>query len=541
MGNYAIMKKIEKGVGMMQEERNLPIGIQSFEKLREEGFIYVDKTAFVYRIAHIKVQFFLSRPRRFGKSLFLSTLRAYWEGKKNLFKGLEIEKLEENNPDAWKKYPVFYFDFNGKDYTKNGALEEKLSAILGRLEKEYDCLNEGCSPEERFENLLITAYEKTGLHCIVLVDEYDKPLLETVDNKELQEHNKAVFKGFFGILKSSDEYIKSVFITGVTKFHKISIFSDLNQLTDISLSEEFSGICGITEAELRTNFAPEIAAMTKKRNIPEEECFKRLKKQYDGYRFCRNGVNVYNPFSLMNALFYKEFGSYWFRTGTPTFLLKVLRNSRFDVRKFTNKTIYATESILQDYTGDEMSPIPLLYQSGYLTIDEYNEHLDRYTLCFPNEEVKYGLINSLMPSYVPDVTKGNGLDIFSLENYIESGSLDEIRNYFTALFASITYTSSETIFEHYFQTVMYLAFTLLGQYVLCEMHTFTGRIDCKVETDKFIYLFEFKRDESAENALKQIEDKSYDLPFAADNRKIYKIGVSFDSEKRILSDWKVAE
>ena len=357
----------------------------------------------------------------------------------------------------------------------------------------------------------------------------------------MQEHNKALFKGFFGILKSSDEYIKSVFITGVTKFHKVSIFSDLNQLRDISLNREFSEICGITESELKNNFMPEITQMAESYSITEEECLKKLKKQYDGYRFHHAGTNLYNPFSLVNALCDMEFGSYWFGTGTPTFLLKVLKNDRFDVRKFTDKTIYAKASVLQDYTGDEMSPIPLLYQSGYLTIDEYDEYLNRYTLCFPNEEVKYGLLESLMPSYVPDVTKGNGLDIFSLQAHIVNGSLDEIRDYFTALFASITYTSAETVFEHYFQTVMYLAFTLLGQYVLCEMHTFTGRIDCKVETDKFIYLFEFKRDESAENALKQIEDKSYDLPFAADNRKIYKIGVSFDSEKRILSDWKVAE
>ena len=525
----------------MVEERKLPIGIQSFEKLRDEGFVYVDKTEYVYRVAHAAVQFFLSRPRRFGKSLFLSTLKAYWEGKKELFNGLAIEKLEEDNPEAWQKYPVFYFDFNGKDYTKTGALEEKLSAILGRLEKEYDCVKKDCSLEERFEDILIRAREKTGLRCVVLVDEYDKPLLETIDNTELQEHNKAVFKGFFSVLKSSDEYIRFVFVTGVTKFHKVSIFSDLNQLRDISLNEEFSGICGITEKELRKDLMPEITSMATHKKITEEECISRLKKQYDGYRFSQDGANVYNPFSLVNALCDKKFSSYWFGTGIPTFLVKVLRNDRFDVRKFTNKTMYATESVLQDYTGDEMSLIPLLYQSGYLTIDEYDEHLKRYTLCFPNEEVKYGLLNSLMPSYVPDVTKANGLDIFTFEDHIENGRLDELKNYFTALFASITYTSSETVFEHYFQTVIYLVFTLLGQYVICEMHTFSGRIDCKVETDKFVYLFEFKRDESADNALKQIEDKSYDLPFAADSRKIYKIGVSFDSDKRILSGWKVAK
>lgn len=521
--------------------RLLPTGIQSFEKLRESDAIYVDKTEYVYRLAHEITPFFLSRPRRFGKSLLLSTFRAFWEGKKELFKGLAIERLEAGNPEAWKSYPVFYFDLNGQDYTRPSALDDALSAHLKQWEQQYGCNNSEDSLSIRFKNLLTTAHEKTGQRCVVLVDEYDKPLLESIDHQDIQEHNKALFKGFFSTLKSCDAHIQFIFITGVTKFHKVSIFSDLNQLVDISLNEEYSAICGITEEELKENFTEEIKALASKQEMSVDECMLELKKTYDGYRFNENGVNVYNPFSLLNSFFAKSFGSYWFESGTPTFLVKTLRESRFDVRRFTNKTIYASDSVLQDYTGDSLSPTPLLYQAGYLTIADYNKRLKRYTLCFPNEEVKYGLLNSMMPSYVHNATEANGLDIFTFEEHIENGDLDDIRNILTALFARITYTTKDEPFEHYFQTVIYLVFTLLGQFADCEMHTFSGRIDCKVVTSSFIYLFEFKRDDTAENALKQIDDKSYTLPFVADSRKLYKIGVSFDSEKRMLVDWKVAE
>ncbi len=521
-------------------KRVLPVGIQSFEKLRDFNAVYVDKTEYVYKLVHEVTPFFLSRPRRFGKSLLLSTLCAYWEGKKDLFKGLAIEQLEAGNPEAWKPYPVFYFDFNGRNYKEENAIEEALDKHLNRWEEQYDCSSD--KPlEDRFADLLIKAHSQTGQRCVVLVDEYDKPLLDLVEYPDIQEHNKAVFKGFFSNLKSCDSHIQFIFITGVTKFHKVSIFSDLNQLVDISLNEDFSAICGITEEELKGNFQEEIKTLADKQKMTVDECLTELKKTYDGYRFNENGVNVYNPFSLLNSLFAKAFGSYWFESGTPTFLVKTLRDSKFDVRRFTNKTIYASDSVLQDYTGDSMSPTPLLYQAGYLTIADYNPKMKRYTLCFPNEEVKYGLLNSMLPAYVHNASEANGLDIFTLEEYVSNGELDEIKNYFTALFARITYTTKDDPFEHYFQTVVFLVFTLLGQFVETERQTFNGRIDCRVQTDRFIYLFEFKRDDTAENALKQIDDKSYTLPFVADHRKLYKIGVAFDSEKRILSDWKVTE
>ena len=519
--------------------RKLPIGIQGFEKLRTENFLYVDKTKYIYELVHNNVPYFLSRPRRFGKSLLLSAIRAYWEGRKDLFAGLYIEGMEAGNTEAWKSYPVFYFDFNGENY-QDADLENVLGSMIEDWEDDYGSRYKGRTLGERFQKVLEIAYQKTGLRCVVLVDEYDKPLLDTVDDPERHEHNKKIFKGFFSRLKKADEYIQFVFITGVSRFHKVSIFSDLNQLRDISLSEKYSAICGITNDELLGSFGQEIDFLAQMQNMDRSECLQQLKQTYDGYRFHPDGEEVYNPYSLLNSFADGEFGSYWFATGTPSFLISKLRRDCFDVRKLDNRTIYASESDLRDYTGDIENPITLLYQTGYLTISDYDKRLKRYTLSFPNEEVKYSFLESLLPSYVPQATAGNGLDIFTLNDYIENGQLEGIRNVLTALFASISYTVEDDPFEHYFQSVIYVIFTLLGKFVLCEMHTYKGRIDCKVETGKYIYLFEFKRDDSAKSALAQIDSNDYALPFAADSRKIFKIGVSFDTETRKLVEWEVA-
>ena len=522
------------------EERKLPVGVQSFEKIIENQNIYVDKTEYIYKLVNTNVPYFLSRPRRFGKSLLLSTMKAYWEGKKELFKGLKIEELEQRNPDAWQSYPVFYFDFNGKNYQKGQALETILDDLLSGWELSYQVAKEN-GLEERFKKLLRAASEKTGKRCVVLVDEYDKPLIETMDNKELVEHNKAVFKGFFSSLKSEDANIRFIFITGVTKFSKVSIFSDLNQLRDISMSMDYADICGITEQEMRDVFMPEIRAMADEQEITVDECLGRLKQEYDGYNFHQKGKGVYNPYSLLNALADREFDAYWFETGTPTFLVNRLRTMCFDTRKFTDGTLYATKRILKDYRDDNQDPVPLLYQTGYLTIAGYDPESSIYTLSFPNNEVKYGFLDSLMKEYVSDFGAGSGKDILSLKMYVELGDLDSIHRVFEALFAGIPYPVNEDPFEHDFQSVFYITFTLLGQYVQCESHTSTGRIDCVVETKQFIYIFEFKRDDSVEAALKQIEDMHYAEPYEADKRKLYKIGVSFDSKTRRMADWKVKE
>ena len=457
-----------------------------------------------------------------------------------MFSGLGIEKLEEGSKDAWKPYPVFYFDFNGEDY-EDTAIEEVLDQHLSEWESIYGAEYRERTLGYRFQKLLEAAHRETGLRCVVLVDEYDKPLLEAIGNRDLEEHTKKVFKGFLSRLKKADDSIQFIFITGVSKFHKVSIFSDLNQLNDISLDESFACMCGITESEMISCFDQEIEMVSKRRKLSRKECLDELKKQYDGYRFYPDAEGVYNPYSLLKCFFAKDFGSYWFETGTPTFLIRRLREVCFDVRKFTDQTIFASEAVLKDYTGDSLDPVPLLYQTGYLTISDYDAKRKRYTLSFPNEEVRYGFLESLMPSYVPKATAGNGLDIFTLDEAVENGDLDQIRNVLTGLFAGITYALETDPFEHYFQAVIYLAFTLLGKFVQCEMQTYTGRIDCRVQTDDYIYLFEFKRDGTARAALDQIERKDYALPFAADSRKLYKIGVSFDSASRKLIEWEVAE
>lgn len=380
--------------------RKLPVGIQDFEKLRKDGCLYVDKTEYVYRLAHQVSPIFLSRPRRFGKSLFLSTLKAYWLGKRELFSGLAIEKLESDDPEAWQEYPVFYFDFNKSDFTVFGAVEDVLDEHLSKWEEQYGISEKKSLLAERFRAILETAVEKTGKRCVVLIDEYDKPLLETDHLEELHEHNKAVYKGFFSTLKSYDGYLKFVFITGVTKFSKVSIFSDLNHLEDISLDERYSGICGITEAEMETNFAVGLKSMAEKKGITTEDCISDLRRMYDGYHFAEGAVGVYNPFSLLSALKKERLGYFWFETGTPTFLIKRLKKLDFDPRNITDGDIYMGEEELMDYRTDNPNPMPLLYQTGYLTIRGYDESIMAYELDYPNDEVKYSFTRSLAPYYL---------------------------------------------------------------------------------------------------------------------------------------------
>ena len=520
--------------------RKLPIGIQSFEKLISQNFLYVDKTAYIHMLVHSSTSYFLSRPRRFGKSLLLSTLKAYWEGRKDLFAGLAIETLEKDNPDAWQAHPVFYFDFNGQNYL-NTSLEDILNEKLNDWDILYKTDTSGKTLSGRFQTLLKTAKAQTGKNCVVLVDEYDKPLLEVMENPDLEACNKAVFKGCFSMLKSCDESLQFVMITGVTKFSKVSIFSDLNQLEDISLDEDYAGICGITEKELLDRFSPETARMAAEQKLSEDDLLSRLKQIYDGYQFSSAETGVYNPYSLLNALKKRRFGYYWFETGTPTFLVKKLKEMAFDIRRFTDRTLYATERTLSDYRGDNPDLTPLLYQTGYLTIKDFDFQKNYFVLGFPNEEVTYGFLECLAQEYIPSPGTGTGKDILSLRQHIEAGNLDALRDSLTALFAGIPYATHSSTFENYFQAILYIVFTLLGQYVQCEIHSSKGRADCIVETRKFVYLFEFKLDKSAEEALNQINEKGYAVPYAASPKTIFQIGVNFSSESRQLTGWQVAQ
>ena len=393
--------------------------------------------------------------------------------------------------------------------------------------------------EERFQHLIKKAAETTGKRAVVLVDEYDKPLLESGEN-ELLEHNRAVFKGFFSTLKSYDAYLQFVFITGVTKFSKVSIFSDLNHLNDISLDREYAQICGITEAELLEYFMPEIEDMASEQGVGRDECLKALKKMYDGYHFHQKTEGVYNPFSLLNALKEKEYGMYWFSTGTPTFLIEKLKESGFDAKKFSTDDYYEEESSLTDYRIENEDPVPLFYQTGYLTIKDYDEEFRSYALGYPNEEVKYGFMKSLAPYYLCAEDVARPLDVRSFVKDIRSGKTDSLRDRFTALFARLPYPNDEKQVEQNFQNVVYIVFMLLGQFVSTEIHSAKGRADCIVETGDYVYIFEFKRDRSAEEALKQIEEAGYEKPYSADKRTLIKIGANFDSESRNLDGWEVA-
>ncbi len=536
--------------------RKLPIGVQSFEKLRQEDFLYIDKTAYIYDLIKHGAPYFLSRPRRFGKSLLISTLKAYFEGKRELFKGLLIEKLTEGDPEAFTEYPVFHFDFNKADYSKgisdsfkdSGDREEEilpiekvLDAHLSEWEKIYGADSSSSTLALRFDHLLKEAGRKTGKRAVILVDEYDKPLLES--DESFLDANRRVFKGFFSVLKSDDEYIKFVFITGVTKFSKVSIFSDINQLQDISLNEAYSGICGITEKEMITAFMPEINALGERRKLSEKECLDKLKKMYDGYHFAEVSEGVYNPFSILNAFSERKFGSYWFESGTPSFLIEMLKQTGFDPKKITEHSIYSNERELSDYRTDNPDPVPLLYQSGYLTISGYDDETEEYLLDYPNDEVRYGFLECISPVFLNAENEISPLDIRSFRNDIKAGDTGSLRERFTALFARIPYPADGDgkYVERDFQNVIYITFMLLGQYIHTELHSSKGRADAVVETKDIVYIFEFKCGKSAEEALQQIEDKGYAVPYAADSRRILKIGVNFDPEKRNLEGWKSVE
>ena len=376
----------------MTERRNLPIGIQTFEELRTKNCVYIDKTQYIETLANFGKPYFLSRPRRFGKSLFLSTLRSYFEGRKDLFEGLAISRVEAE----WKKYPVFYLDFNVGDFTT----EEDFRSSLGKKLSDYENIygTRGAQTlADRFSDLLKSAHEKTGLQAVILVDEYDKPLLNAMDEPELVDKFRKILKSFYGVIKGEDAHIRFAFITGVTRFDKVSIFSDLNNLNDISLSREFTAVCGITQEELESNFVPEITNMSEDNEITKEECLALLKKNYDGYHFSQDTkTDVYNPFSLMNAFFNNSFGSYWFSTGTPTFLTKMMRNIDFDYTSLENE-IEVGRRTMENYRLDSQNVLPMLYQTGYITIKKYEKMFDCFTLGLPNEEVKYGLYENLVP------------------------------------------------------------------------------------------------------------------------------------------------
>ncbi len=531
---------------VFMEERLLPVGKQNFREIRKNGYVYVDKTRYVWELARTGLSYFLSRPRRFGKSLFISTLESYFSGDKELFKGLYIEEKENaRGENAWAEYPIISFYLSGGDYNSPVGLTDILENVLNTCIDKYQLDRNfitGDTLPVRFRNTIEQLYKTTGRQVVVLIDEYDKPLLSTmISNPEQEEKNRELYKGFFSVLKDMDGYLKFVFFTGVTKFTKVSIFSDLNQLIDISMDDEYSGICGITEDEMRSEFKPEIESLSDAQDLTYDECVDELQKMYDGYHFSKNGTGVYNPFSLLNAFAKRDFGSYWFESGTPDILIKKLRKSKMPVYQLTDG-VTAKETVLKDYRVDDPDPVPLFYQSGYLTICGYDRRFKNYRLRFPNDEVKYGFLYSLANDVLGANSRENPLTLDRLIINLESGDLDSFFKSLQALFASIPYPEGKAPqYEGEWSRQLFLILSLMGAYISCEVHMATGRADCVVKTLAYIYVFEFKLDAPIEDAMNQIDDKGYAIPYTADSRKLYKVGVVFSTEKRNVTDWKASE
>lgn len=532
--------------------RKIPIGIQSFEDLRRKNFLYVDKTLYAFKLANLGKVYFLSRPRRFGKSLFLSTLKAYFLGQKELFKGLYIEKAEEKRAEiekneAWGEYPVFYLDFNVGRYDLDGALAESLDYFLKKEEKIYRLKNEGDSFGKRFQSLIETAYNKTGKQAVILVDEYDKPLLQTMGvNEVLNEEYRNTLKAFYSVIKTCDQYIRFAFLTGVTKFSKVSISSDLNNLQDISMLNDYAEICGLTQAEIEKTFKPEIERLAKNTKNSYDKMLEELKKRYDGYKFSVLGESVYNPFSILNTFNSGELKNYWFATGTPTFLVNYLKAAHYNIPDLDGK-VELDESMLNEYRADAKDPIPILFQSGYLTIKEYIEDVNMYRLGFPNDEVRYSFLKNLFPSYSslrPDET---GVSIWKFVEDIRAGNVDDFMERMQAIIAGVPYDNLPKdklkLREQNYQTAVYLIFKLMGQFVQTEIHCLKGRADCIVHTKDSIYIFEFKLMSAgtAEDAIVQIKENGYAAQFKTSSKKIILIGSSFNEEERTIGEWKTEE
>lgn len=516
-----------------------PIGIQSFDRIVEDGYVYVDKTDLIYSLTHESSIYFLSRPRRFGKSLLVSTLKNYYLGRKELFKGLKIERMEQ----AWDVYPVFHLDFNGSNFAEADALQKRLHGYVAGWEADYGLASE---PDRldlggRFQRVLEAAHKQTGRRAVVLVDEYDKPILDVLDvDPVLEEHHRNVLKAFYSVFKVADEHLQFVLLTGVTKFSQVSVFSGFNQPDDISMDARYETLCGITQEELRHYFAEPIRDMAAVYRCTEEEMAQRLKEKYDGYHFSEKLTDVYNPFSLLNAFAKKNLRDYWFSSGTPTYLIRLLSHFRENINELTGK-YYRPEEFI-DYKADVERPLPMIYQSGYLTIKDYDMDFNTFLLDFPNNEVKSGFLTMLASSYLqsPEDTGGWVRDVVRT---LRAGDVDRLGTLFTSFLSGIPYImrrkDDEVERERYFQYTFYLILRLISVYtVYVEKVQSHGRVDCVLETPQYVYIFEFKLDGTADEALRQIEEKGYAREYASDARTLYKIGASFSSQTGTIEDWK---
>ena len=520
---------------MIQQEIKYPVGIQSFQDIRERGFLYVDKSAFVNELKKGKY-YFLSRPRRFGKSLLLSTLEAYYQGRRDLFKGLALDDLT----DDWEPRPVLHLDMNNGDYTTPDGLLSKLNHQVSDWENDFGIpLRDGNDERSggegsvslRFGNIIKRLSEQTGKKVVILVDEYDKPLLNTIHLPELNERYRWQLKAFYSNLKTMDPYIEMAMLTGVARFSKVSIFSDLNNLSDISFDKKYAGICGITSEELDLYFRKGIENLAIILEMDQSAVREKLRRNYDGYHFSVKSPDIYNPFSLMSVFARETLGDFWFASGTPTYLVRLIENGEYPFSEIA--PIRIDRRYLESAGLLDSDPIPAFYQSGYLTIKDYDSEFNEYTLGYPNEEVKYGFLNFLMRNYIPAIER-RGFSIPDFVREIRAGKAASFMKRMESLIASVPYNEKGSA-EGHFQNAVYLLFTLLGQYTRMEDRTSDGRIDLQVETSDYVYIFEFKVNSSSEAAMAQIRKKSYWLREAVSGKEIFLIGANFDTSTRRMT------
>lgn len=509
----------------MAQTVKYPIGIQDFEKLRSERFLYIDKTESIRNLVNQGSYYFLSRPRRFGKSLLLSTLQAYFEGKRELFKGLAIDTDEM----GWEAHPVLRFDLNAEKYESKESLESLLNKHISLYEDIYGRTSYDSTLAQRFDSLIRNAYNKTGKRVVILIDEYDKPMLQAIGNPELQDEFRSTLKAFYGALKSMDGCIRFAFLTGVTKFGKVSVFSDLNHLTDISMDARYYNICGITEEEIRNYFTEGVTELAAANGMTDEECLAMLKERYDGYHFCENVPGMYNPFSLLNTLSRQNFGSYWFETGTPTYLVTLLQLHNYNLE--TMSEVETDADVLNSTDGGSTDPIPVIYQSGYLTIKGYDKEFGLYKLGFPNKEVEEGFMKFLVPYYTNISKSESAFEITQFVKDVRMGRTEQFIKRLKSFFADTPYELVKDLENHY-QNVLFIISRLMGFYTKAEYHTSEGRIDMVIQTADYCYVLEFKLDGTAEEALAQIQDTNYALPFEMNGQKIIRIGMNFSSTTR---------
>lgn len=514
----------------MATEPKYPIGQQSFSSLIINGYIYVDKTKFIEKIIKGGQYYFLGRPRRFGKSLFLSTLKCFFEGRRELFKGLYADSMNWD----WESYPVLHIALNMMDYKKPVMLEPLLDSFLREWEKEYGINNIAHDISMRFREVIKRAYEVTGKQVVILVDEYDNPLVDSLDNEELFDDYRRQLSAIYSNFKSSADYIKLVFLTGVSRFGKVSVFSGLNKIRDISFDDEFSDLCGITDKEIDQYFSEGINNLSKKERITKEEARNELKHYYDGYHFSTSLTDIYNPFSFLLAMERRELSNYWIESGRTEFISKKIVKHKLDLETFLNSK--CTRETLIGIEPDSPNPLALLYQTGYLTIKDYNRRSKAFTLGLPNTEVKEGLIDNLLPYYSSINRHEATIVVFDMVDDLERGNANEFMERLKRLFAGYSY-EMRLDNENNFHNVIYMLLLLIGINVQTEHKTSDGRIDLLITTDKYRYVIELKVDSTPEEALNQIKDKEYPLQFETENRKLIKIGANFSTETRRLTGW----